>query len=464
MIKEFLKSFTAEVLEESLLASLDKQRAHMEVIVEEAEFDQLYKWSTTIDGDLVHESGKFFRICGAQAINLKTGKQRWQPIIDQPEQGILGITSRCKNGKIEILLQAKIEPGNRDRVQYSPTVQATKSNYTGVHKGKGVPYVDDYMPESKKVKSRGFQSEHGYKFYKKANDNIHVRDNTALALDERFVWLSLNDVRFLLGREHCINMDTRSVLGTIDFIGRPLTYNEVFSHIGDNQSLEVDLLFSSLTVDGAVNTSDEIATWLLNSKATPSIEHKIVPLKVLRHLGWTRTKNKICSATNKHFEVVGIKATIESREVSSWYQPIIRDNVPKIYAFLMKKINNTVQVLVQMVEEDFSWSGPELGPTFHSVQSDKELGEKLNTLNLSANACQFIYDKYQSEEGGRFLQQQNRYMLIKIDDTVEIPEAKNYKWMTLYQLKSATSTECSVNIEARTLLAIASYYKDEGKQ
>ena len=458
-VKEFLNSYTSKTEEDTLLSSMKKHRKTMSVKVEEVDFDQLQKWSTTSHGDFVHSSGKFFRICGGQSTNKKTGFQKFQPIIDQPEQGILGITSRCKNNKIEILLQAKIEPGNLDKVQYSPTVQATKSNYTGAHKGKTVPYIDDFMSVSNKIKSRGFQSEHGYKFYKKANDNVHVHDNDAVLLDDRFVWLSLNDIRVLLSREHCINMDTRSVLATIDFIGRSLTYDEVFSHLGDDGSLEKQLLFSSLTVSGATNSCEEIKKWVSDSKDSSCIEHKTISLNELINKGWNKTKNRINSETNKHFELVGVKATIESREVSSWFQPIVRDNVPKIYVFLMKKINGTIQVLMQLVEEDFSWSGPELAPTFHAVESYSNLFEKLKELKLSEKDFQIVYDKFQSEEGGRFLEQKNRYILIKVDDSVKINESEHQRWMTLYQLKLATSFECSVNIEARTLLSIASYYK-----
>ena len=36
---------------------------------------------------------------------------------------------------LHFLIQAKIEPGNVNKVQLSPTIQATHSNFTKVHKG-----------------------------------------------------------------------------------------------------------------------------------------------------------------------------------------------------------------------------------------------------------------------------------------------------------------------------------------
>ena len=430
----------------------------MAVTVQETDFDRLQKWSINDDGDFVHDSGKFFRICGAVAKNPQTRYENYQPIIDQPEQGILGIISRQKNDRIEILLQAKIEPGNLDHVQYSPTVQATRSNYTGAHKGKGVPYIADFMPESPTVVSRGFQSEHGYKFYGKANDNVHVCDDDATPIDSRFMWLTLSDIRFLLSREHCINMDTRSVLATIDFIGKSLSYEEIFATRKIAGETEGDLLFSSLSDSGAVNSTLSIVDWVANRKENKSIEHSIVPLNTILQKDWELSDKKLFSPQNKHFELVGVEASIASREVSGWHQPIVRDNIPKIYAFLLKKINGIIHASVQMVEEDFSWSGPELGPTLHGIESQDELLNQLSSFDLTSENSRVIYDKYQSEEGGRFLEQKNRYMLILLDDDASLETGEDYRWMTLYQLKKLTSHECSVNIEARTLLSVASYY------
>ena len=68
------------------------------------------------------------------------GKNWDHPIIVQKELGILGIIKdKVKN---KYLLQAKVEPGNKNKLQLSPTVQATKSNYERVHGGKKIPYLN----------------------------------------------------------------------------------------------------------------------------------------------------------------------------------------------------------------------------------------------------------------------------------------------------------------------------------
>ena len=84
-----------------------------------------------------HISGGFFSIEG---VSVKTNwgpKKQWnQPIINQPEIGYLGFITKEFDGILYFLMQAKIEPGNINYVQLSPTLQATKSNYTQKHKGK----------------------------------------------------------------------------------------------------------------------------------------------------------------------------------------------------------------------------------------------------------------------------------------------------------------------------------------
>ena len=89
--------------------------------------------------EIFHKSKRFFKIIGVR-IKSNFYKKNWdQPIISQNEIGILGIIKNSKTNKY--LLQAKAEPGNINKIQISPTVQATKSNYTRVHGGKEIPYL-----------------------------------------------------------------------------------------------------------------------------------------------------------------------------------------------------------------------------------------------------------------------------------------------------------------------------------
>ena len=90
---------------------------------------ELEDWSReSATGDWVHRSGRFFRITGIQ-IEGANGPTR-QPIIEQPEIGILGFLLSTFDGVVHFLVQGKIEPGNPSGIQLAPTIQATKSNFS----------------------------------------------------------------------------------------------------------------------------------------------------------------------------------------------------------------------------------------------------------------------------------------------------------------------------------------------
>ena len=116
---------------DSSLASSEIVKKTLESLNNENLNPEIYsKVSGNPTGSNVNEGVAFYK------------KKNWdQPIIVQKEIGILGILK--KNNKY--LLQAKFEPGNINKIQISPTVQATKSNYTQVHGGKKVPFLNYFL-------------------------------------------------------------------------------------------------------------------------------------------------------------------------------------------------------------------------------------------------------------------------------------------------------------------------------
>ena len=118
---------------------------------------------------ICHETGGFFSIEGIRINILKEKLYKWdQPIINQKEIGILGFLIKEFNNQIYLLMQTKIEPGNVNGVQLSPTLQATKSNYNALHKGKIPDYLEHFINlENADILSDTLQSEQGSFFLKK---------------------------------------------------------------------------------------------------------------------------------------------------------------------------------------------------------------------------------------------------------------------------------------------------------
>ncbi|WP_347359799.1 NDP-hexose 2,3-dehydratase family protein [Streptomyces sp. 150FB] len=149
---------------EQCLDWLAEQRAGSAFSVDQVPFAQLDGWGFDPGtGNLGHHSGRFFTIEGLRVHLEPAHVEQWtQPIIVQREIGILGILVKEFDGVLHCLMQAKMEPGNSNLVQLSPTVQATRSNYSGVHKGRAIPYLDYFRaPRRSTVLADSLQSEQG---------------------------------------------------------------------------------------------------------------------------------------------------------------------------------------------------------------------------------------------------------------------------------------------------------------
>ena len=108
---------------------IKRRNREVTVNVEQIPFAEMNMWHSDEDGSIHHDSGKFFSIVGIDVRTDYGTNNHWrQPIIDQPEVGYLGILTKVIDGVLYCLMQAKIEPGNVNCVQISPTLQATKSN------------------------------------------------------------------------------------------------------------------------------------------------------------------------------------------------------------------------------------------------------------------------------------------------------------------------------------------------
>ena len=128
---------------------LKKQKKIKKIIIKEKNISVLHSWKYMSE-KIYHSSKKFFSIIGLRVISNFYKHNTWdQPIIHQNENGILGIIRRDINIEPEYLMRANVEPGNINKLQISPTVQATKSNYTRVHGGKKVKHLDFFLKKFK---------------------------------------------------------------------------------------------------------------------------------------------------------------------------------------------------------------------------------------------------------------------------------------------------------------------------
>lgn len=440
----------------------DSKRLSGHFSVERAPLDALDKWN--FDGDqasLGHASGKFFRVEGLRVCTNFGVTPTWdQPIINQPEIGILGILTKVFDGVRYFLMQAKMEPGNINTLQLSPTVQATKSNFSRVHEGKLPAYLEYFVDKDKaKVLIDQLQTEQGGRFLRKRNRNIVIEVSAEVALLDDFKWLTLAELRRLLSHNNFVNMDARSVLSTIPLLDDEqlvrLRHSGLDTLLGSCGlgSLGESIVRSACEETDSYRTRDEVISWFTEQLVRYELAVQRVPLAELE--GWTVGKWEI-ARSDRFFSVIGVHVEAGTREVARWSQPLFADLRVGLLGFVAKKINGILHLLVQAKVEPGHIDVVELSPTVScssyetvAMQTtrpqffDHFVGESKGKIHL---------DVLQSEEGGRFYHLQNRNMLVEVGEHQELAVPANYMWMTFAQV-TELMRHSMFNIEARSLIS-----------
>ena len=379
--------------------------------------------------EIYHKSKKFFKIIG---IRIKSNfyKKNWdQPIILQNEIGILGIIKNIKTKKY--LLQAKAEPGNINKVQISPTVQATKSNYSRIHGGKSIPYLKYF---TKKNKYFSLQTEQAFRYFNKKNSNIITFTSKNINLGNSFKWFSKNEIIYLLYKKNLINMDTLSVFS---------------SFIKKNK------------VDVPINSEKSIlkTKYLFNKKYF--LKSSKINLSSLKK--WNFSSKNIVHRTKKYFSIIGIKIESNKREVKEWYQPIIKGSKLAFAGFIIKEFNKTDHYLCRHILKP----GSKLS-TFTCTANTSNLSKYKNNIDLTGfqkkiiykyfinRRSNILYNNILSDEGGRFFHSQIRYMACKLKKNENINLPENYIWLSKNQIIKLIDKQ-KIDIEARLLFGIVNF-------
>ncbi|WP_421947828.1 NDP-hexose 2,3-dehydratase family protein [Phaeodactylibacter xiamenensis] len=439
---------------------LTLQKEKINLSTEKIAFEDLELWHFDQEKhNLRHQSGKFFTIEGINVTTNWGGVPSWdQPIINQPEIGFLGFITKEFNGVLYFLIQAKIEPGNINYVQLSPTLQATKSNYTRVHKGRTPDYLEYFLNITPKQKLLDqLQSEQGARFLRKRNRNIIIKVDEEIEVKDNYIWLTLAQIKALMNYDNLVNMDTRTVISGIQYGEINEGIVDLLTFLGDTQlkTFQSSLLKSFLNANIAKHSIDEIINFITLQKSHYELEVVNKPLQNLDN--WVIEKDQIRHVDNKYFKVIPVKVSIGNREVINWTQPMIEPAQEGLCAFIGKMIGGVLHFIVQAKLECGNFDTIELAPTVQCLTGNyrQTKEEALPFLHYVLNAPEekVVFDTLQSEEGGRFYKEQNRNMIVIAGDEMNEALPSNYIWMTLNQLQTFLKFNNFLNIQARSLLA-----------
>jgi oxidase EvaA len=438
------------------------QSAAQRMTVERVRFSAMRDWALVGSPlRLAHRSGRFFSIQGLRVEADFGPVAGWdQPIIHQPEIGILGIITRVFGGVRHFLMQAKSEPGNVNGVQISPTVQATRSNFTRIHGGARPAYLEYFTDRRARLLVDQLQGEQGSRFLRKQNRNMIVEVDEDVPLGDRFCWMTLAQIKQLLNRPNVVNMDTRTVLACLPLLSSDEADGLAGAGIGrmpDDMTLgnfAAALLSSALHGDRGVHGSRELLHWLTDLRATYRLD--LEPRGIDALDGWELDDDALRRKDGRYFSVIGVAVENTTREVSAWHQPLVAHHGYGLNGFVLQRIDGVLHFLVRACMYPGNLALFELGSTVSRSNAEDCFGtpDAPPYLDLFRNPpVDWIrYDAVQSEEGGRFFHYQNRYMLLEIPPDVRVVETAAHRWMTLAQIQDLLS-HGYFNIEGRSLLA-----------
>ena len=439
-----------------ILSWYELQKIKCQTSIIKKNLEDLAGWEFTKEMNFSHESGKFFTIKGlnveivSQDFNLKWA----QPIIHQPEIGVLGFIAKKFDGILHLLVQAKMEPGNINLVQISPTVQSTKSNYLQIHGGKKPKYIDWFLKCNQSVITifDQLQSEQGSRYYKKRNRNmiVMVGDENFNEITDEFFWVTIGQLKKLHELHNVVHLDCRSIIGGIPLSNHDFTSGKFMI------TPRSKILKSLIGSERGGNSIIEVQSWLARLKSSVDVRSDLIPLKEVSE--WEYSKGSIRHLHDRYFSIIGVSVSNTSREVSQWCQPLLKNVDGGILGLLSQLRMGVLHFLIQAKIEPGLIDNIELAPTLQFSPLNYEDGDSYKRpffehYFLNNQSGNYTVKTFLSDEGGRFYHSEQAHIVVELSPDEQIYVPPNYCWMTLNQIHQFSSFSSMVNIELRSLLS-----------
>ncbi|TGE33791.1 NDP-hexose 2,3-dehydratase family protein [Desulfosporosinus sp. Sb-LF] len=404
------------------------------------------------EGIIVNKNQSFFQIKGLICSKGDTVIFE-QPVILQDEIGFLGILCKEINGVLNFLMQAKIEPGNINKIQLSPTIQATKSNFTRKHGGAQPAYLEYFIHTANHdVIVDQIQSEQSSRFLKKRNRNVMIKVDDEVEVLPSHKWMTLGQLKELMKHDNLVNMDTRTVISCIPFCTHRFSDWEMKRM---RTLFRNEVLFRSVFEGNCSEALPEIYHYINNYKMFEESRIKLVPLDALTT--WDMRGQEYVCQHDYPFKVVFCNISIEGREVKEWTQPLFEATGMATFGLFVCNDNGVEKFLVRARSEVGCFDKIELGPTVQMESTDRL--DKMNVidrlfLDKKREIENIRYQVILSEEGGRFYHEQNDNIILEIDKHAVPLLPDGYFWADYYALNMLIQVNNCVNIQLRNLLAL----------
>ena len=437
---------------QSIMEWINDRNKGLKVNIEKVKFSYDGFWHyDNADGYIRNDNNSFFQLAGYQEIEDDRIVAE-QPIIIQDEIGYLGIICKMIDRRLNFLMQAKIEPGNVNTIQISPTPQATKSNFSRKHGGKSPHYLD-YFLESQRysIVVDQVQSEQSSRFYKKRNRNMIILVEEEIPVLDSHKWMTLGQIKELMKQDNLVNMDTRTVIS-----GLPLHGSKEDRNIRDIESAVQDkALFASIFKKPDYNAIHNVFNVINDYRMFQREKSRLLPLRSLK--SWKMTDKEIVCKIPYNFKVIYCRIEIEDREVQYWEQPLLEALGAAVFGVFTCVDDGVRKYLVRVKHEMGCFDGAELGPAVQLESSNSQ--DKMNEIEILfldklKKEKNILTDVVLSEEGGRFYREENRNVVIEINKNEIQNISYGYFWLDYATISEMIQFNNCVNIQLRNLISL----------
>jgi oxidase EvaA len=394
------------------------------------------------EGAIRHRSGRFFSVVGIRAVR-EDGAIVEQPLLEQQEIGTLAFMVRHGRESVEVLVQAKVEPGNVGMIQLAPSFQATASNAARIHGGTPPPLHEWFADaERGRLVASTLQSEQGSRFLGKRNRNCTLLVADEVEHGRLHRWLPARELCALLAEDHLVNTDARSSLVCSDWYllagGTAFRGDGFAEELRASHELPDTEAWQALAA--VLAELEKPAPW----RAAPK-------LRPLDRLGaWQMGDEGPQPLDGGSFRLRHIHVHALSREVPEWDQPIVQSTGRGEVVLPIGRWRGVPHFLFRAVTEPGFGQRIELTPALTMEPGGSAHADAFMAA-LMAEGREII-SCLQSEEGGRFLFDENRYALLDVGQAMQPPEGCH--WLSLAQVRTLLARGESLTNEARSALSL----------
>lgn len=411
-----------------------------------------------MDGILRHRTRGFFAVGGLRVTSRRPeldGQE--QLILLQPETAINGFLIRRGAAGTEVLFQGRLEPGNVEAMQLAPTVQSTEANYKRLHGGGATAFLDWFTTDRAPIVYDELQSEEATRYYGKYNRNVvvDVTGHDVGELPSTYRWFDLDAIREFATASNVLNTDARSVLSGIDW---QHLHPTPFGEHADG-TFGGALRRSWLAAPDRDEATDaDVLGWLTRLRVRSSPRQEVVPISELEN--WVLEPDVIREhETRLGFCARQYRVEAEGREIRAWDQPLIDSHGVGRLTLVLQHRAGVLRFLVKASHEIGFLEGVQCAasitivPGEHPDATDR-VESRLREIVRDPDQATLVAACRQSEEGGRFYQDENDYEIVALDPAVEIPNSPHYRWLTLAQIRRLMPIPGTFAMEFRGVLAL----------